>query len=168
MTRLGCSWVLLSFLTVGSLWGQGRDCAPDLTNALYYPSEVLRNPIQGFVSCTVVWESGADSSVVRCSGYPGLRSSVEEVLRSAEFGRECAAESVVNVRFEISDSVHPNSKSLVTRLSHTSYEVIAPDLPVIANIADPAWLFSWRGRAMHRIARGFSKLRTWLYPHRKH
>jgi hypothetical protein len=155
-------WLVLLFLTRVSLLGQTKACLPDLTTALSYPPSVLQNRIQGPVESTVRLDTAANIVEIQSSGYPGLTARVEAVMRSVQFGSGCADEQIsVKVNFEISESLEPNSKILIKRLSESSYQVVAPNQVVITTNSDPAWIFTRRGRMLHRMQRALPKLKFW-------
>lgn len=157
-------FTLLFVFVVGGMpsFGQNTSCLPDVTAALAYPTAVLESRIQGTVESTVHLDSAGNILDLRSTGNPALKDNVEAAIRSAQFGKQCANEHFsVSVNFSFDQNTDPNSKILVRRRSDSVYDVIAPAQVVVVTISDPAWIFTRRGRILHRIHSVVLKLKFW-------
>jgi hypothetical protein len=142
--------------------GQSESCIPNIAAALSYPAVVLESRIQGTVQSAVFVDSATTAIKIQSRGYPALTDSVEAAIRAAPFEGKCAKEHFsIRVDFIIDQNIEPDSNILIKRTSDSTYEVVAPAKVVVVTISDPAWVFTRRGRLLHRIHGFVSRLRFW-------
>ncbi len=143
------------------LSAQRESCIPSLYH-LKYPALALEQRIQGTVNISFVVDSSGKATQLESTAYPLLKSSVEEALELAPLLPACSGQRVsLQVRFLFDDHIDPLSAVSVKRVSDEVVEIIAPLEVVETTIADPAWIFTRRGRVLHRLNSLLAKLKFW-------
>ena len=139
------------------LSGQKLSCAPGL-DSLTYPALALATRIQGTVSMTFTVGADGKATDIDSAAYPLLRIAVEEALRLVKVAAKCAGQRVaIQVNFELSTSA-PKQPPFTERISEEVWHVLAPAPTIEVAISDPGWIFSRKGRFVHRVRVWLSRL----------
>lgn len=144
-----------------SLSPQPESCVPNL-DGLHYHTSALLLRIQGTVHIAFTVDSVGRAGPRESNAHPLLRASVEDALNKAPLIPSCSGQRVsMMVEFRFDPNIAADAAVSVKRRTEGVYEVVAPVKHVITTNLDPAWVFSRRGRAIHRIKGWLSKLRFW-------
>jgi len=128
----------------------------------HYPASALDNHIMGPVRMTVYTDENGGIRRLEAKGHPRLISAAEEILRSAHFSSGCFGRTIeIRFSFRLVQDLDPDTPVTIKTPSTGEYEIMAPLRPIEVTICDPAWLFSRRGRLLHRVNRWLSHLRFW-------
>jgi len=136
-------------------------CTP-IVKDLRYPAIALSGRIMGKVAASVKFDSNGSVASIESEGYPILAAGVEMALRSAPASAMCSGEKVaMNFSFVIDQDLDPKTPISIESVSVFDYVILAPTQWIEVTISDPAWTFTRRGRALHRIKPVLSKLKFW-------
>jgi hypothetical protein len=133
-----------------------------LPTDLQYPSPALDNRIMGLVTTTFDTDENGEIRQLEAKGHPLLTVGAEAALRSASFSGGCLGRTVVmRFSFRLDPDIDSHTSVAVRAISSDEYEIVAPIQQIEVTISDPAWVFSGKGRFLHRLSRWLSKLRFW-------
>jgi hypothetical protein len=118
--------------------------------------------MMGSVTATLDIDERGEISTLEAKGNPLLAAGAVAALRSAHFSDGCLIRTVV-IRFSyrLEQDLDPHTPVAATAVSSDEYEIVAPAKVIEITISDPAWVFSRKGRFLHRVGRWFSKPRFW-------
>lgn len=156
--------VALTSLPALALSLQEPGSAPCVPSApgLSYPQAALSARIMGTVWTTAAFSNEGSVASIESKGHPLLVLEVASALRSAAPTSMCAGQKVrMEFDFIISPDLKPTTPTSVHALSAFKYEVVAPAEIIETTIADPAWIFSRKGRFLHRVKTALAKLTFW-------
>jgi hypothetical protein len=169
--EMGCSNVrIIAVLSVATLLtaagpsSQDRSlarCIPAV-NDLRYLALALSGRIMGTVAAAVAFNDDGAVASIHSEGYPDLVVGVETALRSAPVSATCSGEKVaMRFSFVLDQDLDPKTPISIKAVSAFDYEILAPSGWSEVTISDPAWLFTRKGRFLHRVKMVTSRLKFW-------
>jgi len=127
-----------------------------------YPAFALDARIMGPTTATFDVDTSGNVVRLESKGHPLLAAGAEEMVRSARFNSVCWGRRVeIRFLFRISGDIAPETPVSARAISATEYEIVAPAKVIEVTTSDPAWLFTRKGRFLHRVEHWLSKLRFW-------
>jgi len=136
-------------------------CFPIITS-LRYPAPALATNIMGTVTSAVAVDSNGGVAQLEPTGHPLLAAGVQEALLTARFSSGCWGQTVA-LRFNsrLDQKLDPATPVSVKAASAHAYEIVAPAGVIVVSNFDPAWVFTRKGRFLHRVRAWMSKVRFW-------
>ena len=136
-------------------------CAPAV-DQLRYPTAALSARIMGTVWATAEFDDTGAIASIETKGHSLLVSEVEKALRSAAPSSACSRQqAAMQFSFVIDQNLDPKTPVSVKPVSALNYQIVASAELVEVTIADPAWIFTRKGRFLHHVKLTLSKLKFW-------